>query len=239
MKENRPINSSNNNVQGTSIRSRTQNSRIMDGGDNDDMGLTESQLEEYGEMLDDLGPVAEKVKVNTLTMIAEDYADSPKNASKICQLIRDRLMSTKIRDDHKLPLVYVVDSILKNVRGTYIELMEEDILAWMPIVAAALPEHDERRGRPKLKKVWMLWKDSGIFALDVWQKLGQYFTSSSSLNGTGGDGSGSAVGGQVNPVLKEAGIDFGVSPPIFPIISIDIIVELCNFFLFPFAMPFM
>ena len=225
MKENRPI--SGKNVQGNSIDSRTQNFRTMEGDDDDDddFGLTESQLEEYGEMLDDLGPVAEKVKVNTLTMIAEDYADSPKDASKICQLIRSRLMSTNVRDDHKLPLVYVVDSILKNVRGTYVTLMEEDILAWMPIVASALPEHDERRGRPKLKKVWMLWKDSGIFPLDVWQKLGQYFTSSS-LNGTGGSGSGPAVGGQVNPVLKEAGIDFGVST-ICKIVWIGI--TLCNY----------
>jgi pre-mRNA cleavage complex 2 protein Pcf11 len=169
----------------------------------EDEALDESQLEEYGEMLDDVGTVAEKVKVNTLTMIAEDYADSPKDASKLCRLIHYRLVSTKVRADHKLPLVYVVDSILKNVQGTYVTLMENDIMEWMPIVAAALPEHDERKGRPKLKKVWMLWKDSGIFSLDVWQKLGQCFISSS-MN----EGDGSA--GQINPVLKAAGIDFGV-----------------------------
>jgi CID domain len=151
----------------------------------------------------------DKVKVNTLTMIAEDYADSPKDASELCRLIRDRLVSTKIRGDHKLPLVYVVDSILKNVQGTYVSIMEKDIMEWMPIVATALPEHDERRGKPKLKKVWMLWKNSGIFSLDVWQRLGECFSASSSSL-TSGSGSVGALANPSSQVLTEAGIEFGV-----------------------------
>lgn len=139
-------------------------------------------------------------------MIADDYAESPEDASALYQLIRDRLVSSSVRGDRKLPLVYVVDSILKNVKGTYLQLMEKDIQEWMPVVCRALPEHDERRGRPKLKKVWILWKESGVFSLASWEAMGRCFSSSLSEGGNGSDGPAASA---ANATLDAAGIRFG------------------------------
>jgi pre-mRNA cleavage complex 2 protein Pcf11 len=57
----------------------------------------------------------DKVKINSLSMVAEDHADSLQSAAAIYNVIREPLISPSVHSDRKLPLVYVIDSILKNV----------------------------------------------------------------------------------------------------------------------------
>ena len=103
-------------------------------------------------------------------MIAEDHAESKEAAKKIYDCIRNKLLSSS--GDHKLPIMYVIDSILKNAKGCYITLFEEDAPTWMQSVYLALP--DETR-RFKLKKVWNTWKDFGLFREDIWKAMGECF----------------------------------------------------------------
>lgn len=106
-------------------------------------------------------------------MIAEDYAESEKSAAAIYKCIRDPLISSSVSRDNKLPLVYVIDSILKNVRGAFIPVIEKDAKVWMPIVYGVLPEES----RARLKKVWNTWKEFNLFHEDNWKEMGQCFTS--------------------------------------------------------------
>lgn len=130
-------------------------------------------------------------------MVAEDHADSSRSAAAIYNVIREPLVSPSVHSDRKLPLVYVIDSILKNVKGEFIPTIENDAKNWMPVVYKALPEDK----RVKLKKVWNLWKDANVFSsLERWEETGQCF---SDTTGNGGD----VVD---NPALKTAGINFGV-----------------------------
>jgi hypothetical protein len=139
----------------------------------------------------------DKVKINSLSMVAEDHADSSRSAAAIYDIIRQPLVSPNVHSDRKLPLVYVIDSILKNVKGEFIPTIENDAKNWMPIVFKALPDDK----RVKLKKVWNLWKDAKVFSsTEKWEEMGHCF---SGTDGNGGD----IVD---NPVLKSAGINFGV-----------------------------
>jgi pre-mRNA cleavage complex 2 protein Pcf11 len=139
----------------------------------------------------------DKVKINSLSMVAEDHAGSTRSAAAIYDIIRQSLMSPDVNCDRKLPLVYVVDSILKNVKGEFIPTIENDAKNWMPIVFKALS--DDKRA--KLKKVWNLWKDANVFSSkEKWEEMGQCFS--------GGDSSGGDV--IDNPILESAGISFGV-----------------------------
>jgi pre-mRNA cleavage complex 2 protein Pcf11 len=142
----------------------------------------------------------DKVKINSLSMVAEDHAESSHNAGEIYKVIRQRLVSKSVSRDQKLPLVYVVDSILKNVKGKFVPIIEKDAKEWMTIVYQVLPEDK----RAKLKKVWNLWKDSGVFQESSWKEMGSCFSSSSS-----GDASQSS-GPVVNSKLDKAGISWGV-----------------------------
>ena len=144
------------------------------------------------------------MKVNSLSMIAEDYAESQKNASMIYDAIRKPLVSRQVSGDRKLPLVYVLDSILKIVKGKYVPIIEVDAKQWMPLVHQSLS--DEKRG--KLKKVWNLWKDAGVFSSEAsWKEIGACFSTDTAV-GVGGAGDG--VGPISNSALEKAGISWGV-----------------------------
>ncbi|GFH52277.1 pre-mRNA cleavage complex 2 protein Pcf11 [Chaetoceros tenuissimus] len=136
--------------------------------------INQSQLSEYKDILRQLGTHPDKVLINTLSMIAEDYCVSfPKSCSSIYQAIKDFLISPDIRPDCKLPLVYVIDSILKNVKGLYIEIMQQDIGQWMSVVYQSLQGNE--LARTKLRKVWNTWNECKIFSEGDWKTMGKCF----------------------------------------------------------------
>jgi len=137
--------------------------------------IEDEQLREYEDMLNQLGVFPDKVLINTLSMIAEDYsaAHLQKSSFSLYQCIRSLLVSKNVSPDRKLPLVYVVDSILKNVRSTsyYIDIMRMDIPEWMSIVHSVLNEVS----RMKLRRVWITWKEFQLFPENDWKKMGKCF----------------------------------------------------------------
>jgi hypothetical protein len=102
-------------------------------------------------------------------MVAEDHAGSYKNASAIYACIKNPLVDPSVSSARKLPLVYVIDSILKNVGGHFVTIIHEDAKNWLPIVYSTLPPDQQA----KLKKVWNLWK--GIFDDASWKEMGSCF----------------------------------------------------------------
>jgi len=103
-------------------------------------------------------------------MVAEDHSDSKGSAKALYNVIRQRLTSTN-NVANLLPLVYLVDSILKNVKGKYVEVVEADADTWIPVVYKQLPEPQ----RQKLHRVWTTWKDSQLFAPERLQAMGRCF----------------------------------------------------------------
>lgn len=142
----------------------------------------------------------DKVKINSLSMVADDHSESKHNAGEIYKVIRAQLLSKKISSDHLLPLVYLIDSILKNVKGVYIPIIEQDASTWLSVVYEALSEDK----RVKLKKVYNLWKDMGIFSEASWKRMGESFS------GGAGVGGGDSSSPDSNPKLEAAGIVMGV-----------------------------
>lgn len=132
------------------------------------------QMDEYKALLKRLGAYPDKVIINTLSMIAEDYSNAfPLSCTKIYTAIKDMLTSKQVKPDCKLPLVYVVDSILKNVKGLYIDIMKDDIQNWMQHVYDSLS--GDELSRSKLRKVWNTWNDFHIFNEEDWKRMGQCF----------------------------------------------------------------
>ena len=117
-------------------------------------------------------------------MIAEDYAEEKESASKIYDCIRSKLLS--VSGDHKLPIIYVIDSILKNAKGTYISIIEEDAKTWMSTVYIEIPD---KVGKEKLKKVWNTWNTFSVFAREKWEEMGACFSSNTAGDDNSGDNS--------------------------------------------------
>jgi len=196
------MNSTNNTVEDNVQKAKMEET---DNNSNEEEEIDDEELEEYKEMVDDLGTFPDKVKINSLSMVAEDHAESSTNAAAIYKIIRESLISTSVHCDKKLPLVYLVDSILKNVKGRFIPIIENDAANWFPVVYNALP--DEKRA--KLQKVWNLWnkgRSAGVFAKDKWEEMGRCFSekSTSSLN-NGSNSTDMAIDSD----LSKAGLSFG------------------------------
>lgn len=169
--------------------------------------IDDEQLEEYKEMVKDLGTFPDKVKINSLSMVAEDHAESSRNAAAIYNVIRESLISTDVHCDRKLPLVYVVDSILKNVKGKFIPIVENDAAEWVPVVYRELPEDK----RVKLEKVWNLWNkgsSAGVFAKDKWEEMGKCFSDKSASSSMTNGKNDTDMKMETN--LSNAGLSFGV-----------------------------
>jgi hypothetical protein len=117
--------------------------------------------------------VQDKVAINSLSMVAEDHADSRGSARAIYSVIRQRLLSTGA--DNLLPLVYVIDSILKNVKGQYVDVIGSDAQTWLPTVYRKLPDPQRKQ---KLHKVYNTWVDLKLFSPDRLKAIGVCFEAS-------------------------------------------------------------
>lgn len=147
----------------------TKSEEKVEGDDDEEM---QEQLEEYRELLEELGNHADKVTINLLTMVAEDNASDLRSASSLYNCIRELLISPTIHPERKLPLVYVIDSILKNVKQHFISLIEIDALTWIPVVYTTLDKHPNTKAQKvKLRKVIQTWKDFQVFQLESVQKM--------------------------------------------------------------------
>mmetsp|Transcript_16230 Transcript_16230/g.30649 ORF Transcript_16230/g.30649 Transcript_16230/m.30649 type:complete len:556 (-) Transcript_16230:131-1798(-) len=148
--------------------------------DEEEEEIDEEQVEDYCAMLDGLGNFPEKVAINSLSMAAEDFASSPTSASTIYDCIRSRLVDRTSpgisSPDRKLPLVYVLDSLLKNVKGVYIDLIQDDAANWMSTVYEMFDKANKENEKTRLKKVWNTWREFGVIKdEEKWRRIGQCF----------------------------------------------------------------
>lgn len=140
--------------------------------DDDDEDIDEEQQEEYEEMLEQLGNFPDKVMINSLSMVAEDFKDSKKAAASLYGCIRDLLMSRSIAADRKLPLVYLIDSILKNVKGQYIPLVDSDAKEWLAVAHDVVSDEQKK----KIRRVWNSWREFRLFGEESLKAMGRCFS---------------------------------------------------------------
>ncbi|KAL9188463.1 hypothetical protein ACHAXT_006841 [Thalassiosira profunda] len=138
--------------------------------------IDEEQVDDYCAMLDRLGNFPEKVAINSLSMAAEDFAASPASAKTIHECIRTRLVDRTMSPDRKLPLVYVMDSLLKNVKGTYVGIIADGAAEWMATVYDIFDKARKDDEKNRLKKVWNTWRNQGaIKDEEKWRQIGKCF----------------------------------------------------------------
>ena len=82
--------------------------------------MASSFLDDYSSAFNDLGTFPAKETINLLTMLAGDYQEL---AGDICSLIKTKIYEAP--PAMKISILYVVDSILKNIRGDYLQLFAD------------------------------------------------------------------------------------------------------------------
>ncbi|CAF5148410.1 unnamed protein product, partial [Rotaria magnacalcarata] len=111
--------------------------------------------QDFKNALNDL-KINSKPLINFLTILAEEKIH---NAPQIVRAIEERILETK--GDYVLPVLYVLDSIVKNLRSTtYIQLFENKL----PVIfASAFNKVDERTRLAmfKLRQTWPQYFSGG------------------------------------------------------------------------------
>ena len=123
---------------------------------------TESDpINEYKASLNDLS-FNSKPLINMLTMLSEDYKDS--KAPQIVRCIEQRLHS--VSADKKLPLLYLLDSICKNVGHIYVTLFTQNIVSTFCETFEKVDEKT-RLSLYKLRQTWSsIFPARKLYAID-------------------------------------------------------------------------
>lgn len=132
----------------------------------------------------------DKVAINALSMIAEDYADRPRDAARLYGIVQDRLRTAS--PDQLLPVIYVLDSVLKNARGCFLQMVEQDAAQWMPTAHARLQPWPS--SQQNLQRVWRTWNQPfKLFDVAAWRAMGRCFTETNAKVKMGGSGATTAA----------------------------------------------
>ena len=98
------------------------------------IGLNKEVAEKYRETLSTL-TFNNKIVINTLTEIAKEEV---KHAEVVTKVIEERIR--KVKADQMLPLMYLMDSICKNIGVPYNELFQQNLVSNFSLVFQAVNE---------------------------------------------------------------------------------------------------
>lgn len=102
----------------------------------------------------EMGKFPAKNVINHLTKLAQDKI----HASKIVQFLQDKI--TKVSPECKLPLFYLMDSIMKNVGGKYVEYFGKSIVELYSNCIDKVNTKDQAR----FGHVLNTWEQSRVFS---------------------------------------------------------------------------
>ncbi|XP_033212729.1 uncharacterized protein LOC117170223 isoform X2 [Belonocnema kinseyi] len=126
-----------------------------------DAAKSKEVADEYISSLADLS-VNSKPMISMLTILAEE---SMKHAPAIVHAVEAHLQ--KVKSDCKLPVLYLIDSIVKNVKGNYLELFSQNIVKTF---CSVFEEVDEatRLSMHKLRQTWFnVFPAQKLYVLDL------------------------------------------------------------------------
>ncbi|XP_022086204.1 uncharacterized protein LOC110976864 isoform X1 [Acanthaster planci] len=123
--------------------------------------MAETVKREYETALSDL-TFNSKPLISMLTMLAEENV---KHAPQIVEVIESRLQ--KAKPSEKLPVLYLMDSIIKNVKGAYLEAFTPNVVQTF----CGVFEKVDEKTRQSLFKLRMTWASyfthTKLYALDL------------------------------------------------------------------------
>lgn len=114
------------------------------------------RIDAFKETLRDL-KVNSKPLISMLTMLAESEKDYPTAAAGIVKAIEERLHEVRSKDKLsplEIPVLYLIDSIVKNVGGIYIKLFTQNIVSNF----CRIFERSDEKVRSSLYKLRCTWK---------------------------------------------------------------------------------
>jgi hypothetical protein len=111
----------------------------------------------FGRALDDLGTVAERAKIDSLCMMAEDALSDPEEIARLCSTLLQRL--ARADQSRKLPMIYAIDAIAKRMGLPYQSKLSTRIVSAIADSYDVLPPSLQH----KVKTMVDTWLQAHVF----------------------------------------------------------------------------
>jgi len=108
-------------------------------------------IQNYADTLEEL-KFNSKPHISTLTELARDYGKN-RQAKDVIKIIVDRILLKETPITHKMPTLYLLDSILKNHPDNYKDLIEKILVQAFECVF----NHGDEKIRASMHKLRMTW----------------------------------------------------------------------------------
>ncbi|KAI8928238.1 hypothetical protein BC831DRAFT_412011 [Entophlyctis helioformis] len=141
-----------------------------------DAATLESVRQDYRASLADL-TFNSKPIITSLTIIAQENIAC---ASVIAQVIADQIRLAPPKQ--KIPVMYLMDSILKNIGGVYKDYFAKTLVATFTTAYASVDSSDKQRMQ-KLAGTWKSYPSGPLFSPGVFAQIERLFSSAPSGNG--------------------------------------------------------
>ena len=127
--------------------------------------MVSRDIQSYAETLGEL-KFNSKAHISTLTELA-DYFGKNRQGREVIKIIKKRIVSKETPITHKMPTLYLLDSILKNHPDNYKQHIEE-ILASVFEVIFSSSDKKMAMAMYKLRQTWTPWfQHKTLYDLDV------------------------------------------------------------------------
>lgn len=119
----------------------------------------------YRSSVNTLGTFPDKYLIQNLTQMAERAPDSVKRP--IVDHMESVICDPHIKPERKLPLCYLIDSMLKNIGGVYIALFGENVVRWFPRAY----EMVDAKAQFSMARVLGTWEQTRLFPEESLRQL--------------------------------------------------------------------
>ncbi|GAB5030800.1 pre-mrna cleavage complex 2 protein pcf11-like isoform x2 [Nannochloropsis oceanica] len=153
-------------------------------------------LQRFQEDMGKLAAHPDKDTIMRLTNIAMTHQEL---GNDMVELVQSRVLSSKTPPAYRLPLCYLMDSILQNVRGQYISLFARYAVA----MCCRTYEEGSVRDRQCIAKLLRLWRQRSIFHRSVLDPIDVHverIEKAASAGADGGGGAGTGMGHAVGGI---------------------------------------
>ncbi|GMH73062.1 hypothetical protein TrST_g10224 [Triparma strigata] len=141
----------------------------------DDDSIDEAELAtdvtSFKSLLKSLGGHPDKKIINSLTMLCEDYNTSPSASSQLYNLIRTSLLNSSTPSSHKLPLIYLLDSMLHNADDVSSKLYKKLISGEVKLVYNSVWNSVEEKDKKRLQRLAGIWEKNEMFDKEIMEDV--------------------------------------------------------------------
>ncbi|CAM9712763.1 unnamed protein product [Ectocarpus fasciculatus] len=129
-------------------------------------------LEEYIDLFrgkaEQMGEFPDKIIINALTGTAKRHRTD--KAQAIATVLQNMLMDPSHPAKHKLPICFLVDSLVKNITDPFADLFENGLTRWFCSAYDAVDEKSKKH----LARVVATWEVQSIFSADKRKEIQRY-----------------------------------------------------------------